>query len=770
MGKIVDVEIIPGGMYEDVAETELGPAQHQEVQNLRITRDGAWDVVLGSMDYFDDPLNSSMKRVVEVEEDASGDRFVIIQDGGTLYRIDFDDGDGNGYENETPSALTLPSGVTLSSANTVVFNSFRAIIRITGTSEPLWYGYVDRTLFHGDDSFTVQDWFLKKAEIEWPSGTNDLQLVDAENIPTKDVDTNTDLTAVIYVKFFYVFDGGQYELLKNIDNLISGAAFNFTGLEIEYVVPGRSRAVQLHIRVNGSTLKSNMFNERITGVGLAIVKKDFAPSGVSSDTTQIFNEAVETFQVPLLIPFDEDLGEIAFVVRNAQWDSTANTEIEITDSTNDYYLSKEAGFLGVDVDVEITYNGSSVTTKVASIDYGDTVSTNALLTVDDSLAGIFGATGAKTNVGIKITRKWQYDSSNGYHTYVGVDVDNLGLTYEEFTDIPQGNDNAPADINPNYVYHEVIEDRAYVSGMTGDESDSVRFSPVNQFDVFPNNNIIQTEVGDSDQVQAIAKIDNKLAIIKKKSLSQGNFIGGSYIENIGIVKHGMFPTYGFLVVENLLYVMDRDDVYVFDGINAIALFEQTNSKLRSVYQDNVDSGSFLAFDIINNELIVYTPNKTLVWQRERGPNGWYTRVFSGLSQSLTFQYNNAERQLILGEANKTIQMNHDTAAVYNTSPDEAINWFVTTRVMGRIHWHAKMKELWHHFFINGGDAAFTYTDTEESVSESDSVTTPSTLEGRISRPAHKLVKQLFIKLQKTGSTRGATGEIRRMIMKLEVWK
>jgi len=470
----INIPIAPGGMLGDIVEDELGSHQHQRVENLRQVKKGEWELPPGYRNTLTGLINA--KAGIEVDEDESGDRFRLIQDGINILRIDYDISNSPlfGYENESTVTLGLPSGVTIASTVTLRFFHFRGVIRISGASGPLHYSFIDRTLFDGDDSFDILGWKLEKSPLLWAPGTNDLQLVDADNVPTRLVVPAEDLTNVIYLKFFYVFDNGQFELLKEIDNLISGSAFNFTNLQHEYVLSGRSSVVQLHLRINGSGLKNAMFNNRITGVGLAVVNKQYATSGVTENVSEAYVEGEEDFSVPFVLNFDnlkgeDDLGEVAFTLRNAHWESGNNTELEITDTTNDYYLNIGAGSLGVGVEVEITFNGVSTTgLTVVSIDFGDMV-TPGLLTVSGSMAAVFGSTGDKTNVGIKITRKWQYDSVNGYHTYIGLDALVLGPLYEDFAGIPIGT----LQNTPNWDAIQFLGERSYISGQTGDISSSV---------------------------------------------------------------------------------------------------------------------------------------------------------------------------------------------------------------------------------------------------------------------------------------------------------
>ena len=89
---------------------------------------------------------SGVKSGIEITDDLSGDRFILYHSGTALNRIDFDDGDGNGYENETPAGVNLPSGVTISADDNLRYFFYNGVVRITGATHVMRYEYVDRSL------------------------------------------------------------------------------------------------------------------------------------------------------------------------------------------------------------------------------------------------------------------------------------------------------------------------------------------------------------------------------------------------------------------------------------------------------------------------------------------------------------------------------------------------------------------------------------------------------------------------------------------------
>src|SRR3972149_2466438 len=125
MGKLIPLSFKPGSMFTDIVQTDLGPFQYQEVRNLRIVREGEWDNPDGYINIKTGFMD--LRAGEEFTEDASGNRFLLLQDGTALKRIDYDAGDGNGYENEAIVTVTLPSGVTIGATAVLRFHYHNGI-------------------------------------------------------------------------------------------------------------------------------------------------------------------------------------------------------------------------------------------------------------------------------------------------------------------------------------------------------------------------------------------------------------------------------------------------------------------------------------------------------------------------------------------------------------------------------------------------------------------------------------------------------------------
>lgn len=766
MSELIDIPIRPGGSFSDIVENELGFQQHQEVKNLRMNRDGEWEFTGGYQNWATGFTN--LKAGIEVTEDRTGDRFLLLQDGTDIKRIDRDISNSplTGYENEAASTLTLPSGVTIGASATLRFFYFRGIVRITGASETLWYGHINaRTFFVGDDEFSETEWILTNQKVEWPSGTNDVQWLEAIPVSIAAI-SSADPKHSILLRFFYVFDDGQYELLKDVDNQTSDPSLHGHANEVllqNTVAGGDSRAIvaALKLRVNGAALKNNMFNKRITAVGIAAVALNHGtPDSYNPDTTEY-----QILDVIAITGDDSQIGVVSGTFDFVRWDSGTPTRLFLTnpnDAGSTFHTIFEVGYLGENVEIELSFSGSSQSTKVTAYSPGseDAGSTDGYIDVEDDLTPLFTSTGNKGTVGIKITRKWYYDSSNGYYTYIPINVDALGALYSAFTGIPAGE----TDTTPDFSRHVVVASRAFVSGMTGDEADTIRFSPINQFDVFPAQNVIQTEVGDVDSIKAHETLHalNRIVMLKSKSISQGQLVGSSYSEDIGLIRNGLFPDDGYYALDNALFFMDKDDLYIFNGNRAESVFKSVLQK--QFYQDNVDSSSFIIYNKIDDELWFVLGSSVFVWHRERGAY-FYLRE---TDITPLFGFLDADNKLIVGTATKLVTFNGSTS-------DENDQWSFTTKIYeaGSRRWFKKLHELKLYLDTNF-DVDVQYRDDRPDVAlnETDNLDTDA-LTGEINeqqaRPKH-LFKDLYLTVSNNGATSGKSFKLQQSVLTVRRWR
>jgi len=254
MGEEVKAAIVPGGMITDVSANSLGKIQHQEVKNLRLVKENEWESVRGLVNVITGFTN--LKAGIEVTDDLSGDRFIIVQDVTSLKRITFHQGDGNGYENETPVVLTLPSGITIGASTVCRFFVHNGIVRITGPEDasgkkvPLWYGYVKgRTLFTnawkeiylGDFETDTESWTGNDATISQydnstdpdllvgyaPSGHHSLKVAQtgAGGGARKSFTVSNGKKCRVALTFFRPSDGGTYDVTIKIGKTAGGSEY-----------------------------------------------------------------------------------------------------------------------------------------------------------------------------------------------------------------------------------------------------------------------------------------------------------------------------------------------------------------------------------------------------------------------------------------------------------------------------------------------------------------------------------------------------------------
>ena len=728
MNNVLQIPVRPGGMLSDVVKTEMGGHQHQEVKNLKQNKSGLWECVDGYIDLFENGSYNDLTASIEIYDEYSGDRFILFQHGIGLYRLDYNAGIGNGYENEEPAAVSLPSGVTIGGSAVLRFFYFRGVVRITGASDPLWYSYVDRTLFEDaweeiyrggfetdteswtgssatvsqydcdadadgsgmwgapeqqyglkvvqnpantgvakrsfiiesgktirfwgmfyrasggtgnitiklgssdggseygtltsttEDAWTeltaeftstgttlyvelmpsdgaandtayfdfilieeccpvtIQDWVMEKAELM----SQELQL---DNVFDPDRDSDTGKKAV-FGKAFTKYDNAQFCLMGNLNNQFSAPPYQFTAIDseigsLEYHTDGFVRGFDFEL--NGSDLENSFPNKRMTDFGFAFAVHEL--ESLPIDDSEL------VFYVSRILSLINGVETFSFHRENYYYDNVELNRIYFV--TGDATAPSEVdGFFRVGLRIFIHgTTGAGIDTIITEVN-------DAYFEIAHKIHGnlVGGAIAQSFDADVQVEKKWVYDASNGYNTRVGVDLDRQVNEFYGFVDIPSGT----SDIAPDYTHHVVIEDRAYVNSGEDEEEDTVRYSSLEMFDCFPNGNLIQTEVGDVDQIKAIVKRGNRLVMLKRNSFSQGNFSGGRYYEDIGIRQQGLFGDSLFIVVDDVLYFGDEQDVFAWNGVQAVPLLN--NLKMKEFYKAYVDANSLILYNKLNNEL------------------------------------------------------------------------------------------------------------------------------------------------------------------------
>jgi len=626
-GQMIRLDIKPGGMLSDVVETELGGYRHQWVKNLRQVKKGEWQTVKGYRNVCTG--FGELRAGVEVTDDTDASRFLLLQDSVSLVRVNWS---GTTYVSQAHDTLELPLGVTIADGDTVRFDVHNSIVRISGASEPMRYEYMDRELFEetGADDLNYTGWYLTRAAVVQDS----LAISLSDTVTALDIDSD-DNYQYYHFKLFAIFDDGQYTLLSDSTFTMDAGYYGKAGLKIE--VAGDS--------VNLS---------RLTSIGFA----------VSGSASQSPDSVSSVWSVVETLPTSSELTDITYTHEYCTWwNGFFLNRMQIGNEVGQNAFAQD-GYLSEGVVLDLRSSTGSVTdATIDTIFYEPVYGRISRIHFDKDVATPLGLSASSKAVDFTIKRTWTY-SAGVYSSWVGVDL-TAGTDFYEYTEIAAGT----ADIDADYTQHVVIGDRAYIVSAEEGEDDVIRYSPTNQFDVFPNLNIIQTEVGDADQNRAIAKRDDRLVILKRNSMSQGNFSAGAYYQDIGFARRGLYASNGFIVIDNVLYFMDREDVLMYRDAGLEKLMSA--ELMQQAYQDSVNGQSFFGWDKANRELLLVLGGLILVYHPER--NEWYQRE---TEYDPTFAIYDIDGRLLLCAFDRVVTFNHDESVF-----GEEIEWSVTTSLL-----------------------------------------------------------------------------------------
>lgn len=720
-------------MITDVVENELGSYTHQDVENLKENKLGEWESVRGYLEAAEYGMDSAL----EINDDWSGDRFIIFTKDGALRRLDYDitNSPHTGYEMESYVTIALPSGITWDGTTRIRFFYHNGVVRITGYSEPLWYGYIYRKLFYtglqDKEVFTFEDagdvnyftsiycnksqfaaakygtycmsiqsignpfdtkgyvyrtftaytagyyklrcwvkkptsingndyiikvgttaggedlarwrqsvvntatWQLVDIEFEVPddkensiqsvyisiypesgTGNGDTLYVDQwileESYPqltlnnwfiqkaelAKQTIEITDInqcgevgddTLNHYLKIALIYDDSQYTIMHNPDIIFP----NFSSGAQNFAMASAKDGAQVKLQINGENLITDIGNKRFSGVLICWATDEISP-----------DQAGMVWSVVNRIDFNEKKRIVSYS-KDVLWYDNAFPKRLYTryDSKGvNYHAQWQDGYFRVGARVSLN---NIFISKITSVVIGS--GNTDYIEFEDDLYPAFvdetysyhGFTGpedqAVNNVIIQINQIYDYDEDEGLSTSLGIDI-NGGTEFSEYTEIPSGT----IDNIKKYSHHQVINDRAYALSIEEDEGDVIYYSPVYQYDSFPDTQIVQTPTGDLDNNRALIERDGRFVALKRKSVSQGQFTGGTYYHDKDGVRHGLYATEGYIVIDDILYFMDNDDVYMFNGVNVAPFLE--NSKVRKLYATYVKETSFFAYNPLDKEL------------------------------------------------------------------------------------------------------------------------------------------------------------------------
>jgi hypothetical protein len=713
--RLMEAKFKPGGLNTDVVENEIGVQEFTQVQNLRMNKFGEWvndrgyEAIKGSL--------SGITAGLEITDDISGDRFIVYHSGTGIYRLTYDDGDGNGYENESPVLIVLPSGVSFTADDDVKFYWHNRILRIVGGSHPLRYEYINRTLLPDAEELVEEDTFASTTESWSGQGGGSVARV-AGGVPTFggdafDLEVTILLSAGYGWKVFTIVSGENYVFRCWVQGSAVGDKHVYLGSSQDATDYGEEtidasdtewRLISLSFTATGTSLYVHYdpTEGQTSGVGHIdnlrlyiiedkpkldswVISKAFVedtqglldldywyvkdvlntmplnegaefslfgcnildrhqytlPFDLEADTGATLDVSPTTQAVSAEIIVDEKMFDdqsrmtgFGLVADVGLFDGDIISSKRVLGDTIDFSLSLEDkvfqhGSLGwelanpqrlklikmIEPDESSYYaqNGYLVPGHILKLEnqYGwtelivesvDTVggfanTTFVYVEVEGPITPLLGAGTTNEDLPstkITVTRRIEFDGSQ-YKFWLVLDKAN-DSDYYDATGFPAG----VSDTTYDYKDFVMINGRSFVLSNEANEGDLVRYSPVNMPDVHPSTYFFQTEIGDADENKALSVIDDRLVVLKEKSLSKMSLYGGTMSKDVGVAKRGLYNAKGYIVIDNLLYFMDENDVYIFDGVRAHAFLK--DNKVRNYYKDNVHSGSFFLYNKIDNEL------------------------------------------------------------------------------------------------------------------------------------------------------------------------
>lgn len=770
MSATIPLKFTPGGLNSDVVETELGIQEYTQMKNLRMSKHGE---LINDKGYLAVKSGlSGITSAIEIDDDVSGDRFIVYHSGTALYRLSYDDGDGNGYENESASVITLPSGVSFTANDDVRFHWHNHVLRIIGGSHPLRYEYFNRTMLPDAEELYAEDDFALTTE-SWNASANSSIARVSGGVPTFGGDaydlqvTQTGADGYAW-KGLILSDEGEYVFRCWVQGSGSGDKILMLGTS-EYddslgsqtieAADTEWRLIELRFTKVQSTLYvtfqpsdgqsgdvghidnlklyqimskpklntwalSKAFVEDTQGLGdldywyvrdvmNLIPLTDFAELTLRGcnvldrsqyslffdlelDDSASFNANTATQAVSAeilvdekmfddqdrmtafglaadaglndgdiisvkrvlgdVVDFTQSLDDVVYQHAGLGWE-LANPKqlklIKVIEPDESVYYSQN-GYLvpGNILHLENQYGWTDL--MVVSVDTSGSFpnTTFIYVQVEGPITPLLGAGGASNedlaSTKITVKRRIEFDGSQ-YRYWAVLDKVN-DSDYYDATGYPPG----VSDIT--FDYHDLcmVGGRSFVLSNEIGEGDLVRFSPVNMPDVHPSTFYFQTEIGDSDANLAVIALGDRTVILKAKSLSKMSVYGDTMTSDIGFANRGLYATHGYIVIDGVLYFMDRNDVYLFNGVQVVPLLK--NEKVRNFYKTYVDADSFFMYNKIENDLyLVLSGNDMLVYSFDF--EVWRTVNYGAVVPVNWFL--NSEKRLIAVRSGGFYDYNHD---------------------------------------------------------------------------------------------------------------
>lgn len=612
-------------------------------------------------------------------------------------------------------------------------------------------GNAEYIILQENSSINIDGWYLEKASVS-------VSQINADNLAAAyGPDYATTRRYSKHAKFSAIFDESQYSVASKFNrafSLSSGSGINFiTGLDNDFG-SGKSDLHRYDIVIPGTNIKTSFPYPRMSGID------SFFSVEYSDDGYPDIDESKLLYNLNDVIDFTESK-EYTFDIDNKwRYDSTYKNRLYLGTTLGDpMYLD----FLRIAVDQKIRFKKTDSNVEVITVVTGVTINfSDPYLSYIELAIKIFESgivtsdvTQSISNWAVTIERYINYDSTIGYTIR---DVVGIGQTIS-FKDTTGFSQNV-LDASPNYRYHAIIDEIAYCSSLESDEEDMLRNSPVYQYDVFPENNIIQTQVGDADSIKAIVKRGDRLMILKRHSISQGNFIGGRYNEDIGISKNGLYSTDGFIVLGSTLFFLDRDDLYAYYGAgDPKPVMKQ--ELMREKYRANVSENSIIAYNKLDNELWLILNGIILVWHIER--DEWFIRE---TNITILYAFLDYDQKMIAGGATDILNFNN-TATPYN----ESISWSFTTRLIDFKTPYSTKKASEFRIPVKGSeDINVIFRDPDKATTKT-ITKTPDTGTIKVLKFRPKFLnKQLEITVSNVSGGTSSKSYIRGMELEVERWK
>ena len=477
---------------------------------------------------------------------------------------------------------------------------------IPGEGESNAIALVDHLQVWVQSPVTLKDWYLEKAHLDVINltGTGSASPWGAEL---------TD-PVIRFPRISTVFDRAQYSLPYGG---AEGSGLLTNMKDAGYAV---TNGIGVKLRLGGANLKvaANFPNKRKTGF-------IYAEGTEPVDSTKIEEEL--TFYSKIYMDFMEDQTPYKYArsgdhKKFYHYNATPCRLYMTNDPLDETVLGDNYLVAGRKVTFHQITSGVSQGSAVVVVTGFDSVKALYYIDFSTPVRRFFGelqnVASAYVETVVEVERITEYNASTGYDFLVVFDTTDQSTEFFAMTGIPAGTET----LNCKGSWVDFIQERAFMVSEEDGEEDQLRYSPPYQPDSFPNTYKTPNKTGDADRNRVVLNIGDRIVLLKENTIAQVQFSGGSFYLDIALAKRGIYPILGFLVLDGVLYFMDKDDVYRFHGGTPEPVISKAG--LRSYYRTYVDEDSFIVYDRSRKEIwFVLDPQHILVWQIEF--ENWFVR-------------------------------------------------------------------------------------------------------------------------------------------------